>query len=187
MTQPRHPEDPPYDDEESSIELDEPATPEAEPSDEDLFEPTSTTGEARKTGEAPTAGARTRTPVASDELPYVDDRVSKIFVGAMVAVFVGIFAYALLFGSAGLLTPDATLRPSRAPSPSVSPAVSPSGSPAASPSGSPSVGTSPSGSPSGSPGESPSAAPTGGASPTGSASPAPTGSPASGSPSPSGS
>ena len=34
-----------------------------------------------------------------DELPYVDDRVSKWWVGLIVAVFVVIFAYGLLFGS----------------------------------------------------------------------------------------
>ena len=89
-----------------------------------------------------------------DELPYVDDRVSKIWVGLIAAVFAVIFIYGLLLGRGGMLTtsPSPEPSPSRPPSaspgtivsPSVRPSVTirPSGSPlppaSASPSGAPS-------------------------------------------------
>ena len=38
-----------------------------------------------------------------EEIPYIDDPVSKIWVGVIVAVFLLILPYGLLFGSAGLL------------------------------------------------------------------------------------
>lgn len=80
---------------------------------------------------------------ASEELPYIDDPVSKWWVGIIVAVFVLIFAWAILFGSGGLFggilgsedptpSPDATLvatmeptqAPSAAPEATAGPAVS---------------------------------------------------------------
>jgi hypothetical protein len=85
--------------------------------------------------------APTTTTGVEDELE-VDDPVSKIWVGIIVAVFVAIFGWAILFGSGGLLsgvldggeaepTPSPTLvpSPSAAASPSPSAAVSPAPTP----------------------------------------------------------
>lgn len=58
---------------------------------------------------------------SEDELPYIDDRFSKYWVGAIVAVFLLIVAYGILFGKAGALTPPT---PSPTPSPSATPALS---------------------------------------------------------------
>jgi hypothetical protein len=108
---------------------------------------------ARTTTTPPSRGAASARP--ADELPYVDDPVSKWWVAIIIAVFVLIFAYALLFGRGGLIgpiggeagptpqpTPVLTVSPSPSPaaeSPSPSPAAeSPSPSPAASPAVSPS-------------------------------------------------
>jgi hypothetical protein len=132
------------------------------------------------TGATATAG--------TDQLPYVDDRVSRFWVLAIAATFAAILLYGLMLGRGGFLTPIAAPTPTLAPTPSpvVSPtpspsaspsaSASPSGSPSASPSGSPSV--SPSGSGAASPSASPSASP-------GPSSPAATTAPASVSPSPS--
>lgn len=197
MTQRPHPDDPPRTGDELLTEREDPETTGVEPSDAPASEAERTEADPSLTGPAAGAGSRLSTPVASDELPYVDDRLSKLFVGAMVAVFTAIFAYGLLFGGAGLLTPDATPRPSRPPSPSVSPAVSPSGSPASSPSASPSPEGSPESSPSASPAQSQSASPganttaSPGTSPSASPAATPSASPASspvpGSPTPGGS
>jgi hypothetical protein len=80
--------------------------------------------------------SRARTTPASsprvhsdDELPYIDDRASKYWVGAIVAVFALILAYGLLFGKAGALsppTPSPEPTPSRTPAASVTAAPSPS-------------------------------------------------------------
>ena len=73
-------------------------------------------------GPKPHAAATPARAVApEDELPYVDDRLSKIWVGAIVAVFALILAYGLLFGKAGALTPAT---PSPTPSPSATPTLS---------------------------------------------------------------
>jgi hypothetical protein len=68
---------------------------------------------------------------ASEELPYIDDPVSKWWIAIIVAVFVLIFAWAILFGAGGLFggilgsedpTPSpeptlvATMEPTQAPS-----------------------------------------------------------------------
>ncbi|MDQ3407677.1 MAG: hypothetical protein M3472_05915, partial [Chloroflexota bacterium] len=102
MTQRRHPDDPPREGDELFPERSEPAT-----SDPDQTGPASelpgddlpTTAEPATVGGtgAGTSG-RLTTPITGDELPYVDDRVSKLFIAAIVAVFAAIFAYALLFG-----------------------------------------------------------------------------------------
>jgi hypothetical protein len=68
-----------------------------------------------------TTGAPARAVAPEDELPYIDDRLSKIWVGAIVAVFALILAYGLLFGKAGALTPAT---PSPTPSPSATPTLS---------------------------------------------------------------
>jgi hypothetical protein len=67
-------------------------------------------------GRKPAEPAAPRTSVAhsDEELPYIDDRASKIWVGAIVAVFALILAYGLLFGKGGALTPPT---PSPTPSP----------------------------------------------------------------------
>lgn len=69
-------------------------------------------------GRTPAAPVAPKTTVAhsDEELPYIDDRASKIWVGAIVAVFALILAYGLLFGKSGALTP-ATPSPSPSPVP----------------------------------------------------------------------
>ena len=126
---------------------------------------------ARDVTTATTGGTAT---AATDQLPYVDDRVSRFWVLAIAATFAAILLYGLMLGRGGFLTPIAAPTPTLAPTPS--PVVSPSPSPSASPSGSPSV--SPSGSGAASPSASPSASPA-------ASSPAATTAPASVSPSPS--
>ena len=106
----------------------------------------------RLRGERP--GAADAAPAAPatarpETLPYVDDRFSKIWVAAVVAVFALIFLNAIFLGNGGLLT--TTPSPSPSPSQSVAPSVSPSRSPTSSPSESPSPSASPGGSPSVSP------------------------------------
>jgi hypothetical protein len=73
---------------------------------------------------------------SEDELPYVDDRVSKYWVGTMVAIFLLILAYGILFGKAGELTPAT---PSPSPSPSATPTLSASPIPSSSLTPAPSV------------------------------------------------
>ena len=63
----------------------------------------------------PTAGRRVdddrvgREP--ADELPWVDDRASKIWVALIVGVFGMILLYGILLGDAGVLTPVASPTP----------------------------------------------------------------------------
>ena len=78
-------------------------------------------------GRTPTAPVASRTGAArsDEELPYIDDRASKIWVGAIVAVFALILAYGLLFGKSGALTP-----PTPSPTPSPVPTATASASPA---------------------------------------------------------
>lgn len=113
---------------------------------------------AERRGDAPRRAARSETRAApgraEDELPYVDDRVSKVWVLLIVATFVAIFAYGLLFGQAGMLTPQPT--PSPSPTPVVTP--SPAGSPSPGTSQTPGATTTPAASPTTVPG-SPTAAP----------------------------
>jgi hypothetical protein len=116
-------------------------------------------------------------PVAGpDDLPYVDDRVSKWWVGLIALTFLLIIAYGFLFGRGGFLTPVPTPVPSE-------PAVIDSPTPGASTSAAPSITIVPSRSPaaSGSPGASSSPA-SSGSPPASSASPAssaaPSGTPA---------
>ena len=54
------------------------------------------------------------TPGTPDDQPYIDDPVSKVWVGVMIGVFGLILAYALLFGHGGLLTPKPTPEPTLA-------------------------------------------------------------------------
>ena len=65
------------------------------------------------------------TPTPSELAVHIDDRASKLFVIAVLVVFVGIILNALFFGVGGLFTPLPT--PSPEASPSASPEASPSG------------------------------------------------------------
>jgi hypothetical protein len=92
-----------------------------------------------------------RKPTAheAEELPYVDDRVSKVWVALIIAVFAAIMLYGLLLGRGGLLvgsSPEPTPTPELSPSPQVSPSPDLSPSPGLSPS--PAVSPSPAGGPS---------------------------------------
>jgi hypothetical protein len=101
---------------------------------------------------APAPGAKAGTAAApgtaaaapAEQLPYVDDRFSKLWVALIILTFVAILSYGIVAGQGGLLSPGPTpsptptLAPSPSPSPSTTPAGSPSGSPAGSPSPSPS-------------------------------------------------
>ena len=109
-------------------------------------------GPARKVIRAgdPPAGAQGK-PV--DELPYVDDPLTKWWVGIVVAVFIAIFAFALLLGGGGLLSdlftsdpPAASPSPSAAaiPSPSAEPSPTPEGQGASPPAPSPTATLAPS-------------------------------------------
>jgi hypothetical protein len=90
---------------------------------------------------APSRGQAQRTagPSASEIAVHIDDRISAIFVLAVIAVFIGILLYGLLAGSGGVLTPPS---PSPSPIPSAAPSASPS--PSAAPSASPSPSAAPS-------------------------------------------
>ena len=88
-----------------------------------------------KTGAKPAASRGKQASATSaapvDELPYVDDRVSKIWVVLIAAVFAAIFIYGLLLGRGGILTtsplpePTASGAPTTSPSTVVSPTVRP--------------------------------------------------------------
>lgn len=90
-----------------------------------------------RTSAAPVA-PKTTIAHSDEELPYIDDRASKIWVGAIVAVFVLILAYGLLFGKSGALTPAT---PSPTPTPvatatapaTITPSPSLTGAPTVSP------------------------------------------------------
>lgn len=94
------------------------------------------------------AGRITTTPAAAvvDELPYVDDRVSKVWVALIAAVFALILVYGFLFGKGGFLTPTLPPEPTDSPVPSLSVSPSPSRTPAVS--GTPGASGSPTASPS---------------------------------------
>jgi hypothetical protein len=108
-----------------------------------------------------------RSAASEEELPYIDDRVSKVWVVLIVGIFVAILFYGLLFGKGGALnprpqpspTPILTLAPPTA-SPVASPSVVVSPGPSSTASGTPVPTTSPAASPS----TVPSASPTAGAS-----------------------
>jgi hypothetical protein len=86
---------------------------------------------------------------ATEELPYVDDRVSRLWVLLIVAVFAAIFLWGVLGGRNGILiagpspSPGESLEPTPSQLISPSPASSPTTSPAASPTASPTVMPSP--------------------------------------------
>ena len=111
-----------------------------------------------------------RVQTASDIAVHIDDRASAIFVIGVIAIFVLIFANAVVLGKGGLLTPLPTRAPiaSPAPVPSASPAGSAVPSASASPAASGSASASPnaSASPAASASPSPTATPKPKASPT---------------------
>lgn len=152
----------------SEPEVEPEAEPEPEPESEPQVEP-----EPEAVVPQPSPGKKGATSAKGEEasihahtdaeLPFIDDRVSKIWVLLIVGVFAAILAYGLLFGQAGMLTPrspeptvtavpsatpsatvtttpSATAAPSSSPAPSASPAASatPSSAPA-SPSAEPSA------------------------------------------------
>jgi hypothetical protein len=136
----------------------QPPEDDLEPQDEEQLDvsPRASDRAAPRRG-ATAAEARPRASgAAEEELPYVDDRASKIWVLAIVGVFVLILAYGLLFGKAGMLTPPT---PSPAPTPSAAPTVSASPLPSSSASASPILTQSPVPSQSVAPSITPSAAP----------------------------
>ncbi len=90
------------------------------------------------------ATTRPPQPGVPDDHPYVDDPVTKWWVGIIVAVFGLIVAYALLFGHGGILTPE----PTREPIPTDVPSLSPSPAASGSASGNPSPSVASSGAPS---------------------------------------
>ncbi len=118
---------------------------------------------------------------ASERAVHIDDRISKIFVLGVAAVFGLIFLNALLLGTGGLFAskpvptavPAASAVPSASPAPSASPVPSASPAPSVSPaaSGSPAASASPAASGSAAPSAAPTAAPS--ASASASATPAP--------------
>jgi hypothetical protein len=91
---------------------------------------------------APSGGAPA--PAAapgSTEIPYIDDPVSRIWVAAVVGLFVLVFAYAALLGHGGILTPKQTPIPLATPRASVTVSSAPSaGSSGAPASGAPASG-----------------------------------------------
>ncbi len=105
---------------------------------------------ARRNAPAPAKSAAAPTP--SELAVRIDDRVSMVFVVISVGFFILLFAYALLFGGSGALTPKPTPRPiptfapspSATESPSASASVAPSVAPSASVAPSDSTGPSPS-------------------------------------------
>ena len=85
---------------------------------------------------APVTDARSRTTTGEEEIPYIDDRVSKIWVGAIASIFVLILLYGLLFGKSGMFSPPP---PTDEPLPTDTPVPSLTAAPSTSPSASPSI------------------------------------------------
>ena len=76
-------------------------------------------------------GKATSTVQPVDELPYVDDRVSKIWVALIGLTFLGILLYGLFLGTGGFLNPP-TPEPTEPPAtPALSASPAPTGTPAA--------------------------------------------------------
>jgi hypothetical protein len=88
-----------------------------------------------------TAAGRAAAPATvarrTETLPYVDDRVSKIWAALIAIAFAAVFGYAILGGKAGLLTRTPSPSPSPSPTASASPSASASGSASARASASP--------------------------------------------------
>jgi hypothetical protein len=78
----------------------------------------------------------------SERAVRIDDRASQVFVASVVATFVGIVLFAMLWGTGGFFT-----TPHASPSPSPSAALSPSASSSPSASASPSISLQPSSAP----------------------------------------
>jgi hypothetical protein len=104
---------------------------------------TSGEGSPVKPASRPGGDAASSSDHGSDELPYIDDPVSKWWIGIIVAVFALIFAWAILFGGGGVFdgifdsddptpSPEPTISASPAPSVEVTlePSAEPEGTPA---------------------------------------------------------
>ena len=99
----------------------------------------------------PTAGQKSSatstqgpTPAAgSGEIPYIDDPVSRAWVGVVVGLFAVVFLYAVLLGHGGVLTPVHSPSPLPTPAASVTTSAAPSVAPSAAASAAPASSTSP--------------------------------------------
>lgn len=148
--------------EEAAIELDETGEIDEEADEEAAEEATEASAAAvpgakkAPPSDAETAGRRfgrraatepEHVPTASERAVHIDDRISKVFVLGVAAIFALIFLNALFLGSGGLFAPVATPTPIpvATPAPSVTPA--PSASPEASASPAPSASVAPSATP----------------------------------------
>jgi hypothetical protein len=98
--------------------------------------PVAPTGPARRFGRPARTVVPAAPPTPSEVAVRIDDRISALYVIAVVAAFTGLLLWGVFLGTGGILTP----LPSPSPSPTEPPAsaeVSPSLSPSPSPSPSP--------------------------------------------------
>jgi hypothetical protein len=134
----------------------DPQTGDPELEDGDLDNPEASVATLRAPFVEPKASQRTSAPTrrtatldssarpgsSEEDVPYIDDRVSKYWVGAIAATFLLILLYGLLFGHAGMFSPppptDVPI-PTDAPTLSLSPTVTPPISPTVAPSEAPSL------------------------------------------------
>ncbi len=110
----------------------------AEVGAEELPLPVAPTGPARRFGRPARTVVPPAPPTPSEVAVRIDDRISALYVIAVVAAFTGLLLWGVFLGTGGILTP----LPSPSPSPTEPPAsaeVSPSPSPSPSPSSSPSA------------------------------------------------
>ena len=114
-------------------------------------------GRAGRAARQAATATRTVTPTPSEVAVHIDDRISMVFVGLVVAAFVGIFAFGVLLGGFGVFghrptplpPPVSTATTPPTPIPSAAPSASPA--PSESASAAPSAPASPSAAPTGSP------------------------------------
>ena len=123
-------------------------------------------GRAGRAARQASTATRTVAPTPSEVAVHIDDRVSMVFVGLVVAAFVGIFAFGVLLGGYGVFGHRPTPLPPPAPTVTAPPTASPSAAPSASAAPSESASAAPSGSASAAPAASPSAAPSGSPAPS---------------------
>ena len=106
----------------------EPEDEEQEELDESVRASGTAAPASRRGRQVPEPRPRATGTASDEELPYIDDRASKIWVAAIVAVFALILAYGLLFGKAGMLTATPSPSPSPTAAPTVTITPTPSGS-----------------------------------------------------------
>jgi len=183
MTDPKRPEDEVVDEVDETLDAEptEPAMAD-EPSAEDFDDEEDAELEAEQAQEAeqaalaataaevaasapkpsPLKGAKSPSTVqTTDELPYVDDRVSKFWVALIALTFLAILLYGLFLGSGGFLNPPTPVPTEAPPSPTLSTSPAPTGTPRASvtPAATGTPGASGTPAATGTPAASPSAAP----------------------------